>query len=55
MHTIDSNGLKDQNVRPGAVKRLEENTGRTLSDINHNTLFLDPPTRGMKMKIKINE
>ena len=30
---------------------LEKITGKTLSDINHSNIFLDPPPRVMKIKI----
>ena len=36
-------------------KLLEKNIGRTLSDINHNNIFLDPLVRIKKINIKINK
>ena len=41
-------------IRPDTIKLLEENTGRTLFDINHSKIFFDPPPRVMKIKTKIN-
>ena len=49
---INSNWIKDLNVRPETVKLLEENIGRTLFDINCGNIFLDPPFRVMKIKQK---
>ena len=48
---INSKCIKDLNVRPDTIKLLEENTGRTLSDINHSKIFFDPPPKVMKIKI----
>ena len=50
---INSKWIKDQNVRPDTIKLLEENIGRTLFDINHSRILLDPPPRKMEIKTKI--
>ena len=52
---INSKWIKDLNVRPDTIKLLEENIGRTLSDINCSKIFLDPPSRVMKIEAKINK
>ena len=52
---INSKWIKDLNVRPETIKLLEENIGKTLSDINHSRIFYDPPSRAMEIKAKINK
>ena len=52
---VKSKRIKDLNVRPGTIKLLEENIGRTLFDINHSSIFLDPPPRVIKIKTKVNK
>ena len=53
-HTkINSKWIKQLNVRPETtVKLLEENIGKTLSDINHSRILYDPPPRVMEIKAK---
>ena len=52
---INSKWVKDLNVRLEAIKLLEENIGRTLSDINQSKILYDPPPRVMKIKTKVNK
>ena len=47
--------IKGLNVRPDTIKLLEENIGRTLSDINHSKIFFNPSPRIIKIKAKINK
>ena len=48
---ISSKWIKDINIRPETIQLLEENIGRTHSDINHSNIFFDPPSRIMEIKI----
>ena len=52
---INSNWIKDLNVRPDTIKLLEENIGRTLYDINHSKILSGPPPREMEIKTNINK
>ena len=52
---INSKWIKDINVRPETIKLLEENIGKTLSDMNHSRIFYDPPPRILEIKAKINK
>ena len=55
-HTkINSKWIKDLNIRPETIKPLEENIGKTLSDINHISILYEPPPRVMVIKAKINK
>jgi len=36
------------------IKLLEENIGKTPSDINHSRILYDPPPKIMEIKAKIN-
>ena len=51
---INSKWIKDLNVRPETIKLLEENIGKTLSDINHSRILYDPPPSILGKKAKIN-
>ena len=52
---INTKWIKDLNVRPETIRLLEENIGRTLSDINHSKILYDPPPRYIEIKTKINK
>ena len=47
--------IKDLSVRPETIKLLEENRGRTLSDITQSKTLYDPPPRVMKIKTKVSK
>ena len=49
---INSNGIKDVNVRLDTIKLLEENTRKTLFNISQRKIFYDPLPRVMKTKQK---
>ena len=42
-------------LRPETIKLLEENIGKTLSNINHSRILHDPPPKVMEVKAKINK
>ena len=52
---INSKLIKDLNIRPETIKLLEEDIGKTRSDINHSRILYDPPPRVMEIKAKINK
>ena len=49
---INSKWIKALHVRPKTIKLLEENTGRTLDDLNQSKILYDPPPRVMETKQK---
>ena len=51
---INSKWIRDLNVRPETIK-LEENIGKTLSDINHSRILYNPRPRILETKAKINK
>ena len=52
---INSKWIKDLNIRPETINLLEENIGKTLSNINHSRILYDPPSRILEMKAKIKK
>ena len=55
-HTkINPKWIEDLYVRPETINILEENVGRTLSDINHSKILYEPPPRIMAIKTKISK
>ena len=52
---IKSKWIKDLNVRPETIKLIEENIGKTLSDVNHSRILYDPPPRILEIKAKTNK
>ena len=52
---INLKWIKKQNIRPETIKLLEENTGRTLDDINQIKILYDSPPRVTEIKTKGNK
>ena len=52
---INSKWIKDLKVRPDTVKLVEEDIGKTLSDINHSRILYDPTPRILEINAKINK
>ena len=51
---INSKWINDLNLRPEAIKLLEENIGKTLSNINHSRIPDDLSPRILEINAKIN-
>ena len=57
-HTMYQNKTRNSlktNVRQGTIKLLEENIGKTLSDINHTNIFLCQSPKATEIKTEINQ
>ena len=52
---VNSKWFKDINIGHDTIKLLEENTGKTFSDINHSSIFLDQSPKAEERKAKINK
>ena len=51
---IKSKWIKDLNVKSETIKLLEENIGKTLSNINQSKILYDPLPRVTEIKTKVN-
>ena len=49
---ISSKWLKDLNIRHDTIKLLEESKGKTFSDINCSSIFLDQSPKEKEIKAK---
>ena len=52
---INSRWIKDLNISHNTIKVLEENIGRKISDISHNSIFIDMSPRTRDIKERINK
>ena len=55
MQQINSKWFKNLNIRHDTIKPLEENMGKTFSDINHGSVFLGHSPKPTEIKAKINK
>ena len=54
IHKINSKRLNDLSTRQDTIKLLEENKGKTFSDINCRNASLDQSIKVKEIKAKIN-
>ena len=52
---INSKWLKDLNIRQDTIKLLEQNIGKTFSDINLMNIFSGQSPKATEIKAKINQ
>ena len=52
---INSKWLKNLNIRHDIIKPLEENIGKTFSDINLTNVFLGQSPKAIEIKAEINK
>ena len=52
---INSKWIKDLNVRLDTIKLLEENLGKTLSDVSHSRILSNPSPRKLEIKANTNK
>ena len=49
---INAIWIKDLNIGQGTLKFLDENIGKTFSDINHTNVFLGQGPKAIQIKTK---
>ena len=52
---INSRWIKDLNIRPGTIKTLEENLGKTIQDIGVGKDFMNKIPKALATKAKIDK
>ena len=55
MDFLNSKWLKDLTIRQNTIKLLEENIGKTSSDIDHINVFLGQSPKAIEINTKINQ
>ena len=50
---INSRWIKDLNIRPGTIKTLEENLGKTIQDMGVGKNFMTKTPKALATKAKI--